>query len=62
VVRLAKAEAGLDAATPEVIAARKAGCLACDRYDFGVCSACGCYLAAKIKIAGERCPLNPRKW
>lgn len=57
VVGLAKAELGMDAATPEVIAARKEVCLACrPHYDFGVCSACGCYLAAKVKIASEKCP------
>lgn len=55
---LLKSELGADAARPEVIEERKSTCLGCDQYDFGQCANCGCYLAAKIKIKGEECPLG----
>jgi hypothetical protein len=26
------------------------------------CNLCGCFIAAKTKLASERCPANPPKW
>jgi hypothetical protein len=59
---LLKAELGLDVANAEAIAGRRATCLVCPSgcYDFGVCDTarggCGCYLAAKVRVASEQCP------
>ena len=64
--KLLKAELGVDAADEATMATRKALCLACPIYDFGVCveekGGCGCILSAKIKIKGEACPLPNPKW
>ena len=58
---LLKAELGIDAADEETIAERKAICLGCESYDFGVCSGCGCFTAMKIKLkSGSPCPQG--KW
>tara|TARA_R110000744_G_scaffold66072_8_gene135091 strand:- start:415 stop:726 length:312 start_codon:yes stop_codon:yes gene_type:complete len=57
---LLKAELGIDAADEETMAKRKATCLACDSYDFGVCNDCGCFCAAKVKLKSEACPQG--KW
>ena len=62
-VGLLKAECGIDAVDDDTFIQRKRVCLACDQYDFGVCGAatgCQCYLAAKIRINGESCPM--KKW
>ena len=62
-VGLLKAEFGINAVDDATYARRKAVCLGCDKYDFGVCgrkSGCQCYLAAKIRIRGESCP--DQKW
>tara|TARA_R110000824_G_scaffold360181_1_gene547901 strand:+ start:49 stop:663 length:615 start_codon:yes stop_codon:yes gene_type:complete len=68
--KLLKAELGIDAADDETMAKRKGLCLSCPIYDFGVCretdddgkdlGGCGCFVAAKIKLAGEKCPKG--KW
>jgi hypothetical protein len=65
--KLLKAELGIDAADEATMAKRKALCLACPVYDFGVCveekGGCGCFVAAKIKLKSEACPLSPNpKW
>lgn len=64
--KLLKAELGIDAADEETMAMRKEICLGCPVYDFGVCveekGGCGCFVAAKIKIKGEACPLSEPKW
>jgi len=58
---LLKAELGMDAADEATIEKRKALCLACDSYDFGVCNDCGCFTAAKVKLkTGSPCPQG--KW
>lgn len=57
---LLKAELGIDAADESTIAKRRATCLACDSYDFGVCNKCGCFCAAKVKLKSEACPQG--KW
>ena len=53
-----KSELGINAATEETYQHRKSICLDCPSkdYDFGVCNACGCFLAAKLTIRGESCP------
>ena len=63
--KLLKAELGIDAADEATLATRKALCLDCPIYDFGVCleeekGGCGCFVAAKVRIAGEECPKG--KW
>ena len=62
--KLLKAELGIDAADEATLATRKALCLECPIYDFGVCveekGGCGCFVAAKIRIEGEKCPKG--KW
>ena len=62
--KLLKSELGVDAADEETMAKRKEMCLGCPIYDFGVCveekGGCGCFVAAKIKLKGEACPLS--KW
>jgi len=62
--KLLKAELGVDAADEATMAKRKALCLKCPIYDFGVCveekGGCGCFVAAKIKLKGEECPKG--KW
>ena len=64
--KLLKAELGVDAADEATMAKRKALCLDCPVYDFGVCveekGGCGCILYAKIKVRGESCPLPNPKW
>ena len=57
---LLKAELGIDAADEATMAKRKATCLACNSYDFGVCNDCGCFCAAKVKLKSEACPQG--KW
>ena len=62
--KLLKAELGIDATDEATLATRKALCLDCPIYDFGVCleekGGCGCFVAAKIMINGEACPKG--KW
>lgn len=60
-VGLAKAELGIDKADDILIRKRKEICVLCPDglYDFGQCTGmggCNCYLAAKVKIAGQKCP------
>jgi hypothetical protein len=35
-------------------------CARCPNYRFGICAACGCVLALKVKLAAADCPLG--KW
>ena len=51
---------GWNAADEDTINKRKAECLSCEHYDFGVCNLCGCFLAAKVSLKSERCPKE--KW
>lgn len=62
---IAKAVLGIDAADAETAKRREAVCGACEHVTLtaGVlrrCEICGCALAAKVKIAGEKCPIG--KW
>ena len=69
-IGVGKAFLGVDASEEDVLKARWAIChggsingelvSACDQHHFGQCKACGCFIAAKIRIAGESCPLG--KW
>ena len=45
---------------PELIAARRRACEACDRWEHGKCGECGCYTWAKSRLSAEVCPLG--KW
>jgi hypothetical protein len=68
--KLLKAELGIDAADEATKAKRKALCLSCSNYDFGICreadddgkdiGGCGCVVAYKVLLAGEECPR--KKW
>jgi len=57
---LAKAAVGLDQAAPDVIAQRQQSCDGCMHKEKKLigswCGLCGCALAAKIRLASERCP------
>lgn len=71
-VGLAKMVAGIDRSPDELAAERLAVCRGCDRLrrfvqglpagaDVGLsdrCDACGCFVRAKVLIAGESCPLE----
>ena len=59
-VGLIKAELGIGNVSKEVEVERKNICVSCPHHDFGVCDECGCYLAAKIKLKDEECPVG--KW
>jgi hypothetical protein len=62
---LAKAALGVDPADPATVEHRQKTCAACEHVTLtlGVlkrCGKCGCALAAKTRVAGERCPIG--KW
>ncbi len=54
------AKSGIKQVSDDMYTARKNICIQCDKYDFGVCNACGCFLAAKASLRGEECPEG--KW
>lgn len=45
-------------AAETVVQARQAVCAACEHLVVGRCRKCGCFLTAKARLAGERCPLG----
>jgi hypothetical protein len=54
---------GMQAAPPELVAARLAVCHACDHYrasdgSCGGAGGCGCYVAIKASWLDQRCPLD----
>jgi hypothetical protein len=53
---LVKAALGLDRCDDATLDMRRATCAACDQMRDGRCNLCGCLLAAKQRLAGERCP------
>jgi len=59
---LLKAELGIDACNPDTILERRRVCESCEHYDFGLCTECGCILAAKVKLKSENCPLEKWNW
>ena len=54
------ATSGFVMASEEEQAQRMAICRACDRWDGSRCRLCGCYLAAKVRMQTEHCPIA--KW
>jgi len=76
-VGLAKAAVGADAAPPEVVQQRRDLCRECPHASrnperahlpskglttLSTCALCGCFIAAKTKIASESCPADPPRW
>jgi hypothetical protein len=62
-VGLVKAAAGMDKAPDDVIAERARLCAECVHGEGRVlCGVCSCVLAAKQRLASERCPLDPPRW
>jgi hypothetical protein len=65
-VGLTKAALGIGYASPDVIAQRRATCAQCEhamgdiRNIMTRCAICDCFLAAKTKLASEKCPIG--KW
>ena len=68
---IAKAVAGIDPASKETVDRRRLACFGDATQDpplprceqaasGGVCNKCGCWLWAKIRNAGEKCPIG--KW
>ena len=57
---LVRSHLNIGIAADEAIAARRAACEACDRWDHGRCGECGCYTFAKTRLRSEKCPLG--KW
>jgi hypothetical protein len=58
--KLLKAQLGIDASDEDTINERKALCISCEHYDFGVCNSCGCFCSAKVRLKTEKCPIG--KW
>jgi len=54
------ATSGFSLAGDEEVARRRAICLDCEQWDDGRCRICGCFLAAKIRMKTEHCPIA--KW
>ncbi len=52
--------AGLPQASEEEKGRRMALCLACEHWQDGRCTRCGCFVAAKTAWAREKCPVG--KW
>ena len=59
-VKILKSEMGIGIVDEESIKARRALCEACDMWDHGRCTKCGCFTYAKTRLTHERCPLG--KW
>jgi len=55
-VKLLKSELGIDGTSTDELEMRKKICLGCEFYDFGVCTDCGCFLSAKVRLKSESCP------
>ena len=60
IIGLTKAHAGFDKAEDATVIERQSICERCEQNDLGRCRQCGCYLWAKVRVAGERCPMA--KW
>jgi hypothetical protein len=46
----------------DVAAARLAICQTCPNLAKGRCRLCGCFMAAKVRLAAESCPDAPPRW
>jgi hypothetical protein len=53
---LVKAALGIDRCDDATLDMRRATCATCEHLQDGRCGLCGCLLAAKQRLAGERCP------
>jgi len=55
---------GFELADEETIERRKNICNNCDLFDEeqGRCRSCGCWISAKSRIKGDRCPLPENRW
>lgn len=51
---------GFSMAGEDEVARRLAICATCPQWDDGRCKLCGCYLAAKVRLKTEHCPIS--KW
>jgi hypothetical protein len=60
--KIIQSRAGIGIAPDEVIESRRRTCEACERWNHGQCSACGCYTLDKTRLARESCPETPPKW
>jgi hypothetical protein len=54
------AKSGFAMASKEVVKERTAICKGCDKLKGLRCDECGCVIAAKVRLATEKCPLA--KW
>lgn len=59
-VKMLRSEAGIGIALPQLIAARREACEACERWEHGRCLECKCFTWAKTRLPNEECPLG--KW
>ena len=57
-IGMTKVELGLDATNEIEERSRKGHCDRCKYNDWGMCTKCGCYLHAKVKISKEKCPIE----
>lgn len=51
---------GIDIASPETVASRRALCNACEMRNTLIdeCTACGCFLPAKTRLSKASCPMD----
>jgi len=55
-LKMARSEAGIRIALPQLIAERRKACEACERWDHGRCLECRCFTWAKSRLPKETCP------
>jgi hypothetical protein len=65
-VGLTKVALGIDPAQSRAVAQRDVLCNACPqlRHTLGLrrCGVCGCILAAKVRLASQKCSDKPPRW
>ena len=65
---LVQATLGVGRTTIEVLRAREEACRGCPKLEPGIvwvarrCGICGCFMAAKLRLAKEVCPDDPPRW
>jgi len=57
---LLRALVGADQVDASTLVERRVTCNDCEHRRGATCGACGCFIAAKTSLAGERCPKG--KW
>lgn len=57
-VGIVRAALGLNATPRDILVLRLNECDTCPENDLGQCAVCGCYVAAKARVASETCPKN----